>query len=95
MGLAYPARKNDSSDQGKWPRPSSESSLLTDDRKEAMEGFLGWIRRNGGIEKYLTESGIMSPDQIQRLRENLIVALPTATDQDPRDAAPGTKQAGA
>ena len=40
-----------------------------------MQGFLEWIRMQGGLEKYLTESGIMTLDQIKQLRENLVVDL--------------------
>lgn len=76
MDLANPRKKTASLAQSKRMPPSSENSPLTNNRKEAMQGFLEWIKRNGGIEKYLTETGIISSSQIQQLRKNLTVAVP-------------------
>lgn len=66
--------------QSKWPPLSRENSPLTYKRKEVIQGYLVWVKRNGGIEKHVTETGIISPDQIQQLRESLTVVLPTGRE---------------
>jgi len=38
-----------------------------------MRGFLEWLEGRGGVERYVTESGIMTLDQIKQLRKNLVV----------------------
>jgi hypothetical protein len=44
-------------------------------RVEAMQYFLEWTRRNGGVERRVIESGVMTLDQVRQLRDNLVVDL--------------------
>ncbi|KAK3328572.1 protein-tyrosine phosphatase-like protein [Cercophora scortea] len=44
-------------------------------REEAMQGFLAWLQGQGGAERYVVESGIMTVEQVQQLRRNLVVEL--------------------
>jgi len=38
-----------------------------------MREFLEWLGGRDGVERYATESGIMTLDQIKQLRKNLVV----------------------
>lgn len=40
-----------------------------------MQSFLEWTRRNGGVERRVIESGVMTLEQVQQLRDNLVVDL--------------------
>jgi len=40
-----------------------------------MLGFLACIRRNGGPQRLVEESGVISPAEIEQLRKNLITEL--------------------
>ncbi|KAK3686137.1 protein-tyrosine phosphatase-like protein [Podospora appendiculata] len=51
--------------------------------EEAMEGFLAWMQGQGGAEQYVVESGIMTVDQVQQLRRNLVVEL--GAGEEPND----------
>ena len=42
-----------------------------------MQAFLEWARRNGGVERIVLEAGLMTPDQLQQLRDNLVIDLPS------------------
>lgn len=41
-----------------------------------MQAFLDWARRNGGLEQRVLESGLLTPGQLQQLRDHLVVDLP-------------------
>ncbi|KAH6652579.1 tyrosine phosphatase family-domain-containing protein [Truncatella angustata] len=58
------------------PGISEEEKRFFGSKKEAMQGFLDSIRRNGGMEQYVIRSGILMSEQVGQLRRNLMTELP-------------------
>jgi len=45
------------------------------DRAEAMQAFLEQIRASGGFAKRVLESGVITTEQLDRFRQNLVVEV--------------------
>ncbi|KAH6615779.1 tyrosine phosphatase family-domain-containing protein [Chaetomium sp. MPI-SDFR-AT-0129] len=58
------------------PGITKEEESFFSARKEAMQAFLERAGRNGGLERRVLESGILTAAQLQQLRNNLVVDVP-------------------